>query len=155
MNELGELVANKGETEFSHIPDWYRWQRECVRRELLDESYHLDTPVEIAMMVDDTALYTVGKGRLVHDLEGFHLTSEDGKIDYRHKALSSYSLNSDYFWYEMGDVIGIGNMHVLYYCFPPKEVSVAKARLAAEELFKLHQDRDYHKQHHHTEHREG
>ena len=155
MNELGELVANEGETEFSHIPDWYRWQRECVRKELLDESYHLDTPVEIAMMVDDTALYTVGKGRLVHDLEGFHLTSEDGKIDYRHKALSSYSLNSDYFWYEMGDVIGIGNMHVLYYCFPPKEVSVAKARLAAEELFKLHQDRDYHKQHHHTEHREG
>ena len=150
MTELGELIAEEGETEFSHIPDWYAWQRECVRQELLDETYSLDTPVEIAMMIDDTALYTVGKGRLTHDLEGFHLTSEDGKIDYRHKALSSYSLNSDYYWYEMGDVIGIGNMHVLYYCFPPKEVSVAKARLATEELFKLHQIREYHKAHHHN-----
>lgn len=152
LNEYGQLVAEQGETEFSHIPDWYAWQRECVREELLSESYRLDVPVKIAMMIDNRALYDVGEGRLVHDLEGFHLTGCDGKLDYFQKARSSYGLNADYYWYEISDVIGIGNMHELYYCFPPVGVSVAKARLAAEELYKLHQDREYHKQHTH-EHR--
>ena len=138
LTELGELVANEGETEFSHIPDWYRWQRECVRKELLDGTYSLDTPVQIAMLIDDTALYTVGEGRLVHNLEGFHLTGADGKLDYRHKALASYSLNSDYYWYEMGDVICLGNMKVSYYCFPKNCGDVvAKTRLATEELYKI------------------
>ena len=34
MSELGELSADDGVTEFSHIPDWYEWERECVRREI-------------------------------------------------------------------------------------------------------------------------
>ena len=25
MGETGELTAENGETEFSHIPDWYEW----------------------------------------------------------------------------------------------------------------------------------
>ena len=50
----------------------------------------------------------------------------------------SYSLYSDYFWYELGDMICIGDNKVLYYCFPKGEnVIVAKARLAAEEIFKI------------------
>jgi hypothetical protein len=37
----------------------------------------------------------------------------------------------------MGDVIGIGNTEFSYFCFPKTEVSVTKARLATEELYKL------------------
>lgn len=151
MDEYGQLVAEDGETEFSHVPDWYAWQRECVKQELLDDTYRLDVPVKISMMMDHHALYDVGEGRLVHDAEGFHLTGCDGKLDYFQKARSSYGLNADYFWYEISDVIGIGNMHELYYCFPPADVSVAKARLAAEELYKLHQDREYHLAHIHEQ----
>ena len=43
----------------------------------------------------------------------------------------------DYFWYEIGDVIGIGNADALYYCFPKKQGVVSKTRLATEELFKI------------------
>ena len=45
--------------------------------------------------------------------------------------------NSDYFWYEIGDMVCIGNKDALYYCFPEKEGIVTKTRLAAEELYKL------------------
>ena len=45
------------------------------------------------------------------------------------------------FWYELGDVICIGNGEHLFYCFPQGNVPVAKARLAAEELYKLHKKR--------------
>jgi hypothetical protein len=52
--------------------------------------------------------------------------------------LASYSLYSDYYWYETGDVICIGNANVLYYCFPKdgRDV-VAKTRLATEEIYKI------------------
>ena len=48
-----------------------------------------------------------------------------------------YTLNSDFFWYGIGDVIGIGGKERLYYCFPQEKDVVSKARLAAEELYKL------------------
>ena len=147
LTELGELSAESGKTEFSHIPDWYEWQRNEVRREITEDRYTLDTPVDIGIMRDYKAFYKVGGGRLTHTAEGFRLTGCNGKLDYFQKALASYSLNSDFFWYEIGDVISIGDNNTLYYCFPPKNVSVAKARLATEELYKLHHDRDFHLKH--------
>ena len=48
-----------------------------------------------------------------------------------------YGLYADYYWYEIGDVICIGDKKRLYYCFPKDKTNVAKARLAAEEMYKL------------------
>ena len=57
---------------------------------------------------------------------------------YLQKPDASYSLNADFFWYEIGDVIGFGNDKVQYYCFPQNAGNVvAKTRMAAEELYKL------------------
>ncbi|MBP5553294.1 MAG: 1-acyl-sn-glycerol-3-phosphate acyltransferase [Lachnospiraceae bacterium] len=123
---------------FDHIPDWFGWERSCVRQELEDGTYSLDVPVHIYMIVDNKAFYEVGDGRLTHSEEGFHLTGCDGKLDFIQKPLASYSVNSDYFFYEIGDMISIGDNNELFYCFPPEEFDVvAKTRLAAEELYKI------------------
>lgn len=138
LTEYGFLEAKEGETEFKHIPDWYRWERESVRKELEEGTYRLDVPVTICMMVNTKCIYRVGSGRLVHTAEGFHLTGCDGRLDYTQKPGASYSLYSDYYWYEVGDMICIGNGDVLYYCFPTEGGDVvAKTRLAAEELYKI------------------
>lgn len=138
LTETGSLQAVSGEGVFTHVPDWYAWERECVRKEIEEGTYKLDIPVKISMLVDTKCLYNVGEGRLVHDGSGFHLTGCDGKLDYRHAPLASYSLYSDYFWYELGDMICIGDRRALYYCFPQcKGDVVAKTRLAAEELYKI------------------
>jgi len=137
MDEFGQLRALEGETEYPHIPDWYRWQREMVRKELEEGTYKLDTNVRIALQVDLKGLYMVGEGRLVHDEKGFRLAGCDGKLDYSQSPVASHTLYSDYFFYEIGDVIGIGNTDVSYFCFPEEGVSVTKARLATEELYKM------------------
>ncbi|MBQ0072005.1 MAG: 1-acyl-sn-glycerol-3-phosphate acyltransferase [Spirochaetales bacterium] len=139
--ENGEMKAVKGETEFSHIPSWYRWEREEVRKEILQDSYSLNIPVTIRMLVDSKAIYTVGSGRLIHNREGFHLTGCDGKLDYRRSPLDSYSLYSDYYWYEIGDMIAIGDRDKVYYCFPEEGLDVAaKTRLAQEEIYRLEKE---------------
>lgn len=138
MTELGEVKALDGKDFFTQVPDWYNWERSCVRSELEDGSYGLDIPVDIRMLVDTKCLYNVGSGRLVHSVNGFHLTGCDGKLDFSLPPLASYSLYSDYFWYELGDMICIGDKDALYYCFPKEGGDVvAKTRLAAEELYKI------------------
>lgn len=126
-------------TRFTLITDWYRWERECVRKELLTGTYKLDAEVDILMLVDLKSMYRVGSGRLIHDNSGFTLTGCNGKLEYHQKPSASYGLYADYFWYEIGDMISIGDTKAQYYCFPKPSasVNVAKARLAAEELFKL------------------
>ncbi|MBQ7170641.1 MAG: 1-acyl-sn-glycerol-3-phosphate acyltransferase [Clostridia bacterium] len=137
LEPLGFLRAENGETEFSYVTDWYAWERASVREEIENGTYRLDLPVEIRVLADAEAIYHVGKGRLLHTAEGFLLTGCDGALTYRQKPLASYSLYADYFWYEIGDMICIGDNDRLYYCFPAVEGDfVAKARLAAEELYK-------------------
>ncbi|MBR6790800.1 MAG: 1-acyl-sn-glycerol-3-phosphate acyltransferase, partial [Oscillospiraceae bacterium] len=74
LDEYGFLRCLSGEGKFDHVPDWFAWQRECVREELLNGSYLLDTDVDIMMMADMSCVYDVGSGRLTHDASGFHLT---------------------------------------------------------------------------------
>ena len=136
MTPLGKMEAEDGQTEFAHIPDWYRWERACVKREIDAGEYRIDTEVSIGVMVNYDAIYMVGDGRLTHTEEGFTLTGCGGRILYRQKPQSSYGLYADYFWYEIGDMICIGNRDCLYYCFPKGKCPVAKARMAAEELYR-------------------
>ena len=152
LTELGTLECDGGDGVFTHVPDWYAWERSCVRQELIDNSYSLDIPVDICMLVDTKSVYRVGSGRLKHSREGFCLTGCEGKLQYFHSAASSYSLYSDYFWYEIGDMMCIGNSRALYYCFPTDgKDHVAKTRLAAEELYKLTQSKRHIGSHHPAE----
>ena len=135
LDEYGYLTGDQ--PVFTHIPDWYRWQREKVREELEAGTYKLAIDVKIGMLIDTKALYMVGEGKLTHDENGFHLTGCDGKLDYSQGPLACYGLYADYYWYEIGDVICIGNKDALYYCFPQGGDVVSKTRLAVEELYKL------------------
>lgn len=138
LDEYGYLVADGFEGKFNHIPDWYNWEREFVRKEIQSAKYKLDIDVDVYVMKGTKAVYDIGSGRLTHDVGGFRLVANNGKLDYAQPPKLSYSVYADYYWYEIGDVICIGNNDYLYYCFP-KYVKgvVAKTRLATEELFKI------------------
>ena len=138
LTEYGKMEALVGETEIEHIPDWYRWQRLEVKAELEAGRYSMNLAVEILMMIDSYKLYQIGEGRLTHDENGFVLRSNDGQLTFHQAPTASYTLNSDFYWYQISDVICIGDMSVQYYCLPKTTGDVvAKARLAAEELYKI------------------
>ena len=109
-----------------------------MRKELKNETYSLKVPVDICVMINMKCIYKVGSGTLRHDNDGFTLEGCDGKLSYKQSPVASYGLYADYFWYELGDMICIGDKKKLYYCFPlDTSVPVAKVRLAAEEMFKI------------------
>lgn len=142
LTPRGQMQAEDGETEIAHIPDWYRWEREQVKEEIQAGTYRLDCPVKIGMQVDYKAVYMVGEGRLTHDANGFTLTGCDGQLQYSQKPQACFSLYADYYWYEIADCVCIGDREVHYFCFPQDgEVSVAKLRLATEEMYKLYKNK--------------
>ena len=138
LTEFGNLRALDGESAYTHIPDWFTWQREQVKSAIERGEYQLDVDVDIYMMVDYKAMYHVGEGHLLHNAEGFHLTGCNGELDYTQSPLASYSINADYYFYEIGDMISIGNRRHLFYCFPKNtQAIVAKAKMAAEEMYHI------------------
>ena len=139
LNEDGTLSSSDNKCEFKYVSDWYAWERQQVKKELEEKTYLLDIDVDIKMLVDTKSIYSVGEGRLRHTDKGFELMGCDGKLSYTQSPKASYSLYADYFWYEIGDMICIGDSKAQYYCFPKDQTKaiVAKARLATEELYKM------------------
>ena len=137
LDVFGKLKGVNVEPKFTHVPDWFAWERAQINEEIANGTYRLDVPCDIAILKDSKALYMVGSGKLHHDNNGFILDGCDGKLHYEQGPGASYSVNSDYFWYEIGDIVSIGTNDCLYFCFPKEGDIVAKTRLAGEELYKL------------------
>lgn len=142
MNELGELCATSGETEFSHIPDWYSWQRENVRNELLSGNYKYCDDVEVYGFPGVDKYYNLGKATVTHDLDnGFVITGHYNGSNYRisRGVKSHYSLHIEY---EFGHLKGVDCFEVptkndSIYCIPTEKYMVTKLSLATEEAYKI------------------
>lgn len=138
LTTTGYLEALNGETEINHVPTWYKWQRECVKEEILNHNYLMDLDVDIFMMIDTYKLYDLGEGHLIHNEDGYHLNAFDGQLKVNIPAERTYSINADFYWYQIGDVITLVEDGKQYYCFPKtKRDVVTKMRLATEELYKI------------------
>ena len=138
LDEYGELIGVKQDAEFTYVPDWYKWERDEVRAEIDRGEYRLDTPVNIWISTDTHGVFDVGEGQLVHTKDGFKLTGADNEINYEHKPLTSHSICADFNFYERGDIIALSSPDCIFYCFPKDQtIPVAKARLAAEEIYKI------------------
>ena len=99
MTELGELRAENGETEFSHIPDWSEWARSEVRAEIEPGEYSFEDEVEVYSLPRVWRYVPLGKAKLTHDPEnGFQLEGHyRGERYYIHRQpLQTNSLHVEY-----------------------------------------------------------
>lgn len=137
LTKYGYLKALDGNDTFTHIPDWYNYQRKCVKEEIINKTYEAKLDVKIYVLRDYKGLYDVGEGILIHNNDGFKLTGCDGKLEFSLKPLNSYTICSDFYFYQIDDVVCIGNNNIRYCCFPKNSKDiVTKIKLATEELHK-------------------
>ena len=141
MSELGELSADQGETEFSHIPDWYEWERGNVRREVEAGTYSSGVlPVRIDSLPNAKRFLPLGEGTLIHDMNGFTvygLTPEGKPFEMRKSVPSLYSCHIEYEYLgKYGDCVDLNTLDDTWYIYPHDcEFSVTKMALATEELY--------------------
>ena len=141
MTELGELKALEGETEFSHIPDWYEWERENVRKEVRDGTYSSGIlNVKVESLPNAKKFIPLGYGTLIHDMNGFRVetTTEIGNhYEMVKDVLSMYSCHIEYqYLFKHGDCIDLNTLDDTWYIYPEgTNFSVTKMALATEELY--------------------
>ncbi len=143
MTELGELEAVSGATEFSHIPDWYEWERDNVCAEVRNGSYSTgELPVRVDSLPNAKRFIPLGKGTLIHDRNGFRVrvTDEDGDSFEMIKTVPSmYSCHIEYEYLgKYGDCVDLNTLRDTWYIYPDPEkceFSITKMALATEELY--------------------
>lgn len=142
MTELGQLEAQEGETEFSHIPDWYEWQREQVRKEILAGKYYFEDAVDVHSLPRCMKFEHLGEAKLIHSPEtGFVIEGRYRGQDYRveRPPLGMYGVHIeyDYCYIKPFDCVDISTDKDSFYCYPTKQNVVTKLSLATEEIYKI------------------
>ena len=141
MSELGQMSAEDGETEFAHIPDWYEWERENVRREVREGTYSTGPmPVTVDSLPNAKRFLRLGEGTMIHDMNGFRVrgTDFDGDPFEMEKTVPSlYSCHIEYEYLgKHGDCVDLNTLEDTWYIYPHDcEFSVTKMALATEELY--------------------
>ena len=149
MGTLGDLKAESGETEFSHIPDWFKWERENVRKEVREGTYHFEDEVTVHTLPNAKRFYDQGKGRLVQTCEGTRLNctayGEEKDIFWAGTELESAHVEYDYPYRKIkyhknifGDCVDLSTPEDSYWLHPVnKRDQLTKISFATEEIYFL------------------
>ncbi|MDR0934922.1 MAG: hypothetical protein LBM03_01280 [Erysipelotrichaceae bacterium] len=137
MNELGELESDK--KSFTHIPDWFNWERAEVRKEIESGTYDYEADIAIDSLPSSKGFYRLGNGHLSHTKDGFVVTgdfSPDFKIVKR--PLENFGVHIEYNYFGKGNCVSLSTKDDTYYMFPlDQSNSVTKLHFAAEELYDI------------------
>ena len=146
LNTDGTLTAQSGKTEFSHIPDWFEWQRSEVRKQIENGTYSFKDEVEVYSLPACMRFNDLGKATLTHDnengfvLEGFY-NGAPYKIQRKPHEMYGVHIEYDYCYIKPFDCIDISTEKDSFYCYPTLQNVVTKLSLATEEIFKIQSEK--------------
>ncbi len=140
LNEDGSLSALEGETEFSHVPDWFDWERQQVIKQVEEGTYSFEDEVEVYGFPRFWRFIKLGKGRLSHDPEkGFvlsgHYRGRDYNIQRQPQQTNSLHIEYDYCYIKPLDCVDISTENDSFYCYPTKQNVVTKLAFATEAIY--------------------
>ena len=141
LNEDGSLSALEGETEFSHIPDWFEWERSEVIKQIESGEYHFEDEVEVFSLPRCWRFMKLGTAKVTHNAkDGFTLEGFYNGEKYLINRLPSQSIGLhveyDYCYLKPFDCFDISCENDSFFCYPTKKNVVTKLAFATEEIFK-------------------
>lgn len=135
----GQIKNTKGNSIFTHLPDWYEFQREQVRKQIEDGTYYFEDDVSVESLPNSKGYVDLGIMKLVHNNEGFWLYKKDGSFELKREVLSMYGLHIEYNYMNKGDCLDLSTLENTYYIYPLNYKNVVtKLHFAVEELYKIH-----------------
>lgn len=150
MTPLGRLEAEDGETEFAHIPDWFKWERNNVKEEILEGKYYFEDQVDVHTLPNAKAFEHHGRGRLVQSAEGTFLEAtvygKPVRLEWKAAELESVHVEYDYPFFKkrgnrkhrLGDCVDISTNDDSFWLHPAtKRDQLTKLSFATEEIYAL------------------
>ncbi|WP_025724987.1 hypothetical protein [Acholeplasma granularum] len=144
LSIYGKLNNLNGKTIYDHVPDWYEFQRQFTKEQLLNDTYYFEDEVMIESLRNAKGFIPLGKGNLIHTKEGIKLTGNDieGPLNLFRESSSLYTIHIE-FGYKRSDkkraaAVVLSTDNDTYYIYPNnKKDVVTKIRFAVEEAYKL------------------
>lgn len=140
LEEDGSLKSLDGKTEYSHIPDWFNWERSEVEKEILNGNYFYEDEVDVYSLPRTNKFIKLGKGKIVQNKEdGFiltgHYNDEDYKIIRAPLQINSLHVEYEYFRIKRADCFVINTENDSFFCYPKKENIITKLAFATEIIY--------------------
>ena len=138
--ETGDLRALEGETEFAHIPDWFRWEREQVRAQIEAGEYSFEDKVDVYSLPRCMRFEHLGEATLRHTeeegfvLEGFY-NGQPYRVARTPIQMNSLHVEYDYCYVKPFDCVDISTEKDSFYCYPARQNVVTKLAFATEEFY--------------------
>ena len=145
LNEDGTLSANEGETEFSHVPDWFEWERSQVIAQVERGEYSFEDDVDVYSLPRCWRFEHLGHAHLRHNAEeGFVLEGEYNGKPYRvHRTpmqTNSLHIEYDYCYIKPFDCVDISTESDSFYCYPKTQTDVVtKMAFATEAIYQKYE----------------
>ena len=140
MDTLSRLSGVNTDKGFSHIPDWYRWEREEVKKEVESGTYSFSDEVRVEDYYSTkVGLVPVCDAKLVHDKHGIRVESVDGAFELKKSVASMYSIHVEYDFLKKGDCFDASDEKTTYFIFLKTAYNyLTKLHFAVEELYKYY-----------------
>ena len=147
MNEYSELIPDRTYTlpegfDFTHVPDWYEWERMNVRKEVDSGSYAFSSEARVYALPNAKGYIDLGPAAFTHNMKGFHVegnySGEEYSLDIQASELYSVHIECEYLG-KYGDCVDLNTLHDTLYVYPKNCLfSVTKMALATEELYRYY-----------------
>jgi hypothetical protein len=146
LSELGVLKGINCETPYETIPDWYNFEVEEVRKEILEGKYHFEDKVVIHTLpfgrlirkLGKNGFYHHGIGKLTHDKDGNFIM--EGNI-YNKDIVQTWSpvwldgLHIEYRYLFTEDCVDLSTDEDSYWCYPTTAKDVITKLSIATDIF--------------------
>ncbi len=145
----GELLeVSDNEIDFSHIPNWYEWQRKEVKKEIEEGNYFLNVKVHIEALPNAVNFIDLGEGLLKHDMNGFALTfKEYGEEEVKtltFAPITMFSVHTEYNYRGKGQCITLSTLDNTYFLYPLENgFNATKIQFATEYLYEKAEEKNY------------
>lgn len=100
QNKLGQLEGGK----FDKVTDWYAWQADCVKEELVSGNYRFEAYFGVEKLVNKDYV-ELGEAKIVHDETGITVSWGDEKLFYKAGSLYTLSFNNEFIYLPTAEAV--------------------------------------------------
>ena len=139
--ENGHLECVNGETKFDYPSKWYKWEKKCVKEEVINGTYHFDDDVRVEKLLGAGIGFVPQEGHyhLTHDIkEGFNVKGTDNDFTFHRSSLQSYAIHIEYDYEGRGAFLELADNKDTYFIYPlNKPQQLTKIHFAVEHIYDL------------------
>ena len=139
--ENGQLQNVDGETIFDYPSKWYKWEKEEVKKEVLNGTYHFEDDVRVEKLLGAGIGFVPQEGNyhLTHDIkEGITVKGTDNEFKFHRSSLQSYAIHIEYCYEDRGAFLELADSKDTYFIYPlNKANNLTKIHFAVEHIYDL------------------